>query len=419
MNRNIKIFPIYRVFSYDIFFYYVIAFFYFTDIKGLSVSQYLILEALYPIYGIIFQIPAGIIVKKLGIKNSNILANCLWVLGFIGYIISPNMAFIILSDISFAIGNVIKHITEPALLMQSLKNEKREDEFGKLEGSGVGVYYYIETITSIVAGFLYVLNPYLPFVLGTCTSIIALILATKFKDVKISEDNYSTSIKEYIGELKKGVKNVLKKKRLQALMLYSSIFAGIISIGSTYYKNFFDNLGIDTEKFGLVFALLTIIQGFACQSQYAVERKTKNKTLTFVAIIFTLNFILIGLLGMSNFPTSTIILLVVALLIIQRVFSGIYEISIEKYMLNFTNEKTMTTVLYVNNFFKNIGTSLIIFMGAFVLDNVDMNIGYVLVGVIGLLIMSLILKFMKTRVGLKPEEYVDIDKELIIENEGT
>ena len=93
MNKNIKLYSIYKIFAYDIFFFYAISFFFFITVKHFSVSQILILDALYPIYGIILQIPSGIIVQKFGIKNSMVFGNMLWVVGFIRIHVSTFYVF--------------------------------------------------------------------------------------------------------------------------------------------------------------------------------------------------------------------------------------------------------------------------------------------------------------------------------------
>jgi cyanate permease len=356
-------------------------------------------------YGILFQIPFSGLAQKLGTKKSLVLGNLLWVIGFIGYMVAPGIIFIIIADAIFAIGNVLKQVTEPAILLHSLKEEKMEDKFNKLEGEGVGRYYYIETITSISAGFLFIINPYIPFILGTLMSIVSLIIACHFDDVKATIEKDYASFKEYILSLKDSIKDVMSKKRLQALILYSSVFSGIIVTSICYYKNFLNNLGMDTGQFGMVFALLTIIQGIACQRQYIVERKTKNRTLTWTALSHTLIFIIIGLFGISGLQVAPLIAVVVILLVLQKIIEGTYQISIKKYSVNFTTPRTITNVLTASNLFNNIGTSLIVLFSAYLLDNLDMNYGYIVFGIIAFITMSLILLFMRKRVGLKPEEY--------------
>lgn len=410
MTKNVKLYSWYRIFSYDIFFFNVISFFYFTIVKNLTVTQILFLEALYPIYQILLQIPSNTIAQRIGAKNSIVLGNLCWVIGFVTYILAPNIAYIIVADILFALGNVLKQITEPAILIHALKQEQKEEEFNKIEGAGVGKYYYIETITSILAGFFFAINPYLPFILGSIMSVISLIISFFFDDVDATIERNYNSIKEYLIDLEHSIKNIITKERLKALILYSSIFSGIIAISTCYYKNMLSNLGMTTENFGVVFALLTIIQGIACQRQYVVERKTKNKTLTWTGLSFTAIFIVIGVIGISNLQSTLLISLIVVLLVVQKIIEGTYQISIKKYMVNFTTPSTITSVLTSNTLFNNIGTSLVVMFGAFVLDNLDMNFGYIFVGAAGFITMLLIVTFMKTRVGLKPEEYKEYNQ---------
>lgn len=407
MTKNIKLYSYYRIFSYDLFFYYVMSFFYLTTVKGLNVTQILLLSSAYPLYKIVLQIPCNNIAQKLGIRKSIITGNVFWVLGLITYIISPNLAVIVLSDILFAIGAVLKQITEPAMLICSLKSEKKEDQYNRIEGSGIGKYFYIETIASILAGFLFTINPHLPYILGTIMSIISLTIATQFDEVKEVATQEYTSFREYLSALKSGMKNVVKKKRLQALMLYSAIFMGFIGIGTCYYKNMLTSLGMSAANFGIVFALLTTIQGIACQRQYIVERKTRNKTLTWTGLSYTVIFILIGIFTGSKLETTLLIPLVVVLLLMGKIVEGTYQISMNKYMVNFTTPNTITNVLTSANLFNNIGSSIVMFFGAIVLDNTNMSLGYILVGSLGFIVISLILMFMKTRVGLTPEEYTD------------
>ena len=418
MTKNIKLYSYYRMFSYDLFFYYVMSFFYLTTVKGLNVTQILLLSSAYPLYKIVLQIPGNNIAQKLGIRKSIITGNVFWVLGIITFILAPNLAVIVFSDILFAIGAVLKQITEPAMLICSLKKEKKEDQYNRIEGSGIGKYFYIETIASILAGFLYTINPHLPYILGTIMSIVSLILATQFEEVNEVTTQEYTSFREYLSDLKCSIKNVVKKRRLQALMLYSSIFMGFIGISTCYYKNMLTNLGMSAANFGIVFALLTTIQGIACQRQYIVERKTKNKTLTWTGLSFTAIFILIGLLSASKLETTLLIPLVVILLVTQKIVEGTYQISMNKYMVNFTTPSTITAVLTSANLFNNIGSSLVMFFGALVLDNTNMSLGYILVGSLGFIAISLILLFMKTRVGLTPEEYTDyIDDDMKVANQ--
>jgi hypothetical protein len=402
--NNIKLYSFYRTFSYDIFFYYAISFFYFLTVKNLTVAQIVLLEALYPVYGIIFQVPAACIIKKIGIKNSIILENTLWLAGFIGYIISPTIIFIILSDLFFALGNSLKQIADPIFLMESLKTKNKESDFNKVEGKGIAVYYYIETITSILSGFLFVVNPYIPFVLGITMVLVSILIALQFKEIEYNHDISTKKLKEKFNNFRENFVNILKNKRLQALLLFSSLFVGIIAINSSYYVIFLKNFGIDVEQFSLVFAILSIIRGIATQNQYMIERKTKNKTLSYLSIVFVSTLIIIGILGLSNFNNIVIVALVICIVVIQKIVEGTYEVSMSKYILNFTTMDTAPNIEMTYVLFKDIGKSTILFIGSYLIGKTNINNAYLIYGLASFAIVLFLISFMKERVGIKIEE---------------
>lgn len=324
--------------------------------------------------------------------------------------LAPSMFFIIIADLFFALGNAVKQITESSFLFETLKKKERISEYNKIEGKGIAIYYYIETITSILAGFLFVVNPYIPFILGTIMAFFAVCIAIQFRELKNEPKLEYQSFKEQIITLKEGIKNTLKSKRLKALILYAAIFTGIVEINLTYYVNFFKNLGVNVEQFTLVFSILAIIQGIASQNQYIIERKTKKKTLTYLAILFTLSLIIIGLFGTSIMPSSAIIGLTIGIVIVQRIITGTYEVSMSRYMVNFTTKEVAPNILATYNFFKNIGESVLLFLGALLISKIDINNAYLIFGVSSFIVMLLIINFMKNKVGLeqKDQELIDI-----------
>lgn len=407
MNNNIKLYSVYRTFSYDIFFYYAISFFFFLTVKNFSVAQIVLLDALYPVYGIILQIPAASIIKKIGIKNSMIIENILWIAGFIGYIISPTIMFIILSDLLFALGNSLKQIADPIFLMESLKNKSQESDFNRIEGKGIAIYYYIETITSILAGFLFIVNPYIPFVLGTVMAVISVLIATRFKEIEYKRDIDNMNFKDRINKFKISFTNILRNKRLQALLLFSSLFVGIIAINANYYIIFLKSFGIDVEQFSLVFSILAIIQGIAAQNQYMIERKTKNRTLSCLSIIFVITLIIIGALGLSDFNKTIIIACVICIVIIQKIVEGTYEVSMSKYILNFTTIETAPNIEMTYVLFKDIGKSMMLFIASFIIGNINISNAYLIYGLLSLVIVLWVIEFMKTKVGLKVDNPIN------------
>ncbi len=93
---------------------------------------------------------------------------------------------------------------------------------------------------------------------------------------------------------------------------------------------------------------------------------------------------------------------------------------IEKYLSNFTNKDIDTKIFTANNFLKSITSAIVGVLASFLLDRMETAYCMVVIGIIFFLLMILVSKFMKSRVGLKPEEYskeeVKYDK-VILETE--
>ena len=68
-NKNIKLFPFYKMISWDLLFYYAIIFLYLIQAKGLTAPQVLLAEALYNLATILCLIPSGKIVDKIRKKE--------------------------------------------------------------------------------------------------------------------------------------------------------------------------------------------------------------------------------------------------------------------------------------------------------------------------------------------------------------
>ena len=112
MSYNMKIFPIYKGLSWDALFYYAIEFLFLTSIKGLTAAQVLFVDAFYPIFKFILEVPSNIIVNKLGKRRSLILGNIFIVGDILFLILANNIYMVIFAWFLSAFGYALKGLTE-------------------------------------------------------------------------------------------------------------------------------------------------------------------------------------------------------------------------------------------------------------------------------------------------------------------
>ena len=65
-QANVNMYTKYKMFSWDLLFYYAIIFLFFTETKGISAADVLLAESLFPLFKIAFLIPATIMINSLG-----------------------------------------------------------------------------------------------------------------------------------------------------------------------------------------------------------------------------------------------------------------------------------------------------------------------------------------------------------------
>ena len=406
-NRNIKLFPIYKAISWDLLFFFSIIFLYLVQVKNLSAPQVLLTEALYNIAVMIFLIPSGKIVDKIGKKNSVIIANACVSISMVIILLMSNIYHLIISYTIMAFGYSIKTIAENIILYESIPNgSKRGKIFSLIDGKASSYYYYVDAITSIATGFLFTVNPHIPMVLCLVMCIISTVLSCWFQHTN-TENKTKTEHNEKV-TLKEAFIHVKNSKRLLYLILFYAIFSGLLYNLSSLRSSIFKDLNLDAQYFGIIYAVLQIISGTTARYQNKVHNKFKNETLAVLGIPLTVSCIVIGLLGKletDNFIFSVIMIM----FIIQNVLKGPYRTLIVRYMNNFTNKSIRTKLATIESIAYYSITVMFSLTCSWLLERTSTANTFVIIGIISTFLLGTLLYLMKGRVGLKPEQYPDED----------
>lgn len=292
---NMKLFPIYKMFAWDLLFYYAISFLFLTNVKGISAAEIVLIDvSFYTFFKFIFQLPGTIIIDKFGKKTSLITANLFICLAILLIMLASNIYFLILAELFMALGYVIKSLVESNLLYDSIpKSDYRRRLFGNLDGKGSSLYYYLNAISSIATGFLYMVNPYLPIVICLAISVIATYLSTLFNDIHSSSinkfekiPNATQRIKEYFKELKYIFRYIFKSKRLRCLIIFYGLLQSLISLTATLDRSLLQDLSVSAEYFGIIYGLVALLSGISSYSQNFFHNIFRNKVLTVFSTLF-------------------------------------------------------------------------------------------------------------------------------------
>lgn len=405
-KRNMKLYPIYKTLSWDYLFFYTTNFLFLTGVKHIAPADVVLIDSFYALFGIIMQVPATFVIEYLGRKRSLILANFLNCIYMLVIMFSTNLFNLITAEILSSLAFGIKETVDPALLNESIPPSRYKSKiFAKISQKGTSSYYMINAITTVLAGFFYDINPYIPITLSFIITLLVTIISTGFIDPQ--NENKKHKIQEFnqLKDLKDSFKFILKSERLKALILFSAISGGVISLMATYEVSLLEDFNMPAKYLCMIFAILGIISGIAAKRQESFHERYKNKSLSALLGVIGGTVLGAGICGIIAKQYSVFILFVVVTYMIRYSYQSMYYPLTERYLRNFSNEKIDTKIFTARNFLKSVLSAVIGIIGSFLLERINISYCMLIIGVSTIILTILMSQYMKTRVGLKPQEY--------------
>lgn len=406
-KNNARLYPIYRMFSWDLLFYYAIAFVFLTQTKGFTISMVLFTDSLYPIFKIALQLPTSLIIDYFGKRKSLIIANLSLALSLLILIFSNGIVGVLISYFAMAFAFAIKNISETNLLFDSVTVKNGHDYYTKIDEKGTSNYFYLDGISSLLTGFLYIINGYIPMIVSLAFVVISIALSSCFKDVypPTKEISLSKKWKIYKKELKDSSKYIFNSNRLKALILFNVFFTGLLYVIGTYREGLLTFLGIPAQYFSVIIAILTFICGIATSKADSFHNKFKNKTFTFMAIVYTFTIILIGIVSLLPINNFIKIACILVLFAFTYCVDGPYYVLSERYLKSFATPNMRTKINTTASLVTSISQFVCAFLASFLLDTIEVTYAYIYTGILFIFLSIIIIKYMKPRFGLKPEQY--------------
>ena len=283
--RNLKLFPFIYILDRCWFWLPVWLFFYllFTDYTGVA-----ILDATMLLIFFLAEIPSGIFADRIGKKTTLVIA---WLLMGIATIImgySPNFTVLFLTQIFVGLGRAFRSGTQEAIVYDTLKQLHQEKRYRSYLGFLQTLGIVALAITSILGGYLYNLDPKLPFVLNGTAGLIAAVLS--YFLIEPQTNVVAVSFKKYWHNFKAGLKEFFQphpwRWQLLALLTYAVIYQ--------FYYEQFDTILIANANFppatlGWLFAGMNLLVAVAMFFySYSEKRYRFSQLFNFLLIIATL-----------------------------------------------------------------------------------------------------------------------------------
>lgn len=411
INRyNTKLHPLYKMFSWDLLFYYAIIYLFLTLEKGLSASEILFIDAICQISKLLFQLPCVGLIDLLKSRRALILANITCAASILLLILSNNIQTVIISQIVFAISYNLRQLSESSILYETLPEHRSKHKiFSKIDSIGQSYYYYLDAFSAICSGLLFIVNNYIPLILCFLCCCISAVISFRFKENHISnaeeKPEKHRSIRKYLKDTRNILGFIFQSKRLKGLLLFAGCFTGLLLFFVNLRSIVLAELNLRSEYFGIVLAIIQIISAISSKRTNFIQHKLKNRTLTVIAFVNTFPLILIGLGLTCNFPFVANAVLIGIWLILYSITKGPFYTLIKRYLQSFSPSSVTTRVYGLQTILSSIFATIVLLLSSKLLEYISVSTSLIIIGAFLSIIFLILLDYMKYHVGLKPEEY--------------
>lgn len=361
--------------------------------NGLSFVQIMVLQALFAAAVILLEVPTGYLADVAGRRLSMILSGGAMILAATVYGLGHNFAQFLIAEILIASSLALASGADSAIVYDSLKEVKREEEFKKIWGRCTWWMMASSAFFGLIGSFFAGISLRTPFFVAAIVSIVLIPIA-----LSLYEPHHYRRVfkRNYLVEILETARTALvKNKELRRLIVFSAFIHFILQSAFWLYQPYIKAAGVDIVYFGAIFAAINIFAALVSNFTHAFERKLKPiYWLILMPVLVGGSYILMGL-----FVYAASVLLILA----QQAVRGFSRVIFEDSINRLTDSERRATTLSLHSMAQRLPYALLLPLVGWATDVYGIAEAFIAMGVVGLAVGgALALTFFGGRFWLKP-----------------
>lgn len=300
---------------------------------GFTTAESFQLKAFYSLSIVIFDLPSGYLADMIGRRRSLLIGATLGTLGFAIYSFTASFYYFMLAEIALGIGQSFINGADSALLYDTLKSDKRENEYLKYEGRLFSVGNFAEAAGSFVGGALALYSLRLPFLAQTGVAFMAIPAAYFLVEPPVHREMKGGFLAT-LYSIKLAIQNNVP---LRWNLLFSALIGSATLTMAWIYQLRLKEVGFNEMEIGSIAMILNVIAGFVTFFAYRIESNLQPKaTLWITTLLITSTFVF------AAYATSYWLILVFMLFYSAR---GVANPVLKEYVNRVTSSDIRASIL--------------------------------------------------------------------------
>lgn len=372
-KRNKILYILFKSFTYDLLFYYTLETMFLTLVKGFSFSQVFLIASLDLFFVVLLAIPLNFIFKKVSILNRLRIGT----LAFIGYLLvfllTDNIYVLCSFVVLKSIGNLAISVNTTSLLDVIIGSNK--DDSSKLEGRATAVWWVLEAVSAVVAGYFFQINPFISYYI--CIGLLGLALIVTFFFKISKEDNYINPPEKQLKSEKSASSLLSKYKKLViVIVVLAFAFWGGAEVFGNSAKTFLQDIGTSSVVLGWIYFGAKILTAGANVISHRIETKMGRKFLPVVIGLFLTSVLLMGVIYFVDMPFIAKLVIISLVVFVMYATRNPYRLNIKSTMIYYFDGRDLEKVFSYYFVAENLGGAIFSLIASLTLDKV--NLGWVI-----------------------------------------
>lgn len=262
--------------------------------NGVSLKEAIILQSLFSLVNIIFEVPTGNFADRYGRKLSIILGGAFSTLGFFLYSLSHSFYGFLLAETVLALGMSFISGADSALLLDTQKYLEGKNNGIFLEGRSRSWGLFSEGVTSLLGGsILAIISLRLPIYFDAAFSSLVVFVALTLKEPekKTPEKRESLLISMF-----RILKYSLHSNKELGSLIFFSAFASAATLNMVWLiQPYWKLSGVPIFLFGIVWASLQFLSAGVSNKAHNIEEVAGKKFSFLIVTVFAvMGYFLLG-----------------------------------------------------------------------------------------------------------------------------
>jgi Arabinose efflux permease len=268
--------------------------------KGMSLIQIGLLESIFHITGLLFELPTGAIADLYGKKFSVVTGRIFSIISCILMIISESFWGFALAFVITAASYNMNSGAAEALVYDSLKTLGDEDKYKKIWGHLNFLMSIAQGIAILLGGILSDIRFIYAYLLGLILQTAALVISLRFIEPPSEKTDEMSESNAVIRQVKTSIKVLRKRPVVLYLILFSAL---VSSLGTTVYfysQKYFENMEYTKTAIALIFAASSLLSAVSSKLAHRIESFLKQEGVLLAAAALNV-FALLGLAFLKDY----------------------------------------------------------------------------------------------------------------------